>query len=55
MNLSNVRKEGTPLDAGDYGRNATEWVRFNDEEHRCNICSNWDWIFGDPVGTLDAD
>src|SRR3984885_7907926 len=29
--------------------------KFNDEEHRGNICSNCDWIFADPVGTLDAD
>jgi hypothetical protein len=36
-------------------RSGFERVRFNDEEHRGNICSNWDWIFGDAVRILDAD
>ena len=45
------KRKGTPLDAGAYRRNATEWVRFDNEEHRGYICSNCDWIFGAPVVT----
>jgi rubredoxin len=48
-------KEANPLDAGDYRRNETEWVRFDNEEHRGYICSNCDWIFGAPVGAYNAD